>query len=173
MFGNGFWGGNITVPGTGGGGGGTTDLTPLLERLTALETTDLLHQTQLDDLDLSLKMLRDEVHGSSGGDTGGDDPGSIVGELSLLRQEVTLQSAAIADVQRIQGENYERNEADHGFFDTMFVDFDTQMVSLRNRMTQTETRLDHDFAPAIQTAYNTANDAKAMVLHYHPPIGGE
>ena len=88
MFANGWWGGNIRVPGT---SAPATDLTPLLDRLTALEATDVNHQVQMDDLGLALNALQNQINGNVGA---GDDPG-MVGSLQDLETRVTLMRADV------------------------------------------------------------------------------
>lgn len=133
MFANGWWGGNIRVPGT---SAPATDLTPLLDRLTALEATDINHQVQMDDLGLALNALRNQINGNV--DAPSDDPG-MVGSLQDLEIRVTLMRA---DVE-----------------------------TLRTNLNATNGYIQNEVTPAVNTAYNTANDAMNMVLHYHPIIG--
>lgn len=172
MFTGGHWG-NIRVPG--GGGGTSVDLTPLLNRLTALEATDVSHQVQMDDLDLQVKLLNGKVEGDQ--NTGGDDPGlsgtvaTLQGELYALRTDnasfhsyldasfTELASSIVPDLIRLKETVFDKETYPQApGLTTKFAEMQTTVTGLQGTASQHENVL---FDHAIQI--NNLNQLPARV----------
>lgn len=164
MFVTGHWGIPTLRPG-GGGGGTTVDLTPVYNRLTALEQTDLNHGTQFDDLDMAVQQLRDRLNGTTG--SGGDDPG-VVGDVDGLRTDLVLLRGTVEGYHQ---EFLDTKAAQAGTNDNLM--WEIYMVG--NQVQGESARIDgawqtnRDQDDAI---YDLAQRIIALERH-HPPITGD
>lgn len=158
MFANGYWGDSIRVPGS-TGTGTSVDLTPIHNRLTAVETHNLSQQVTLDDLGLQLQTLRDTVQG--GGGTSGDDPG-LTGDLAALDAQVSLLRADYTGFKQQQ--------------ETINEEVILLSTQANNISTQNSGRIDavilknNEQEQYLQYLNDQVIDAHARITGFHQPI---
>lgn len=192
MFGGGGWGSGVGGSVGGGGGGGSVDLTAIEERLTQLESKDVVIQVQVDDLSMSVNMLKDQVQGNT--NTGGDDPGmvgdvaALESQIVLLRATVTSLETTVTDVPNVYATQATLNQhtsqqnATNQSLDLRITsnEFDLGHLGswIQHTLPQTYATIEalnqlrSDTDVAVTEVYNLARDTHEMVLHYHPIIEG-